>query len=797
MTTKADTLTYLASHLEYGVIDSFFVFTVRDWLRDKKPIVDNIVANCEEYRYVVIRSSTVNEDQPASTFAGYFHSELDVPSCDRHEIEDAVERVTSSYSKNGRSMNLDDQIIVQGQVEDIIVSGVLLNYDIRLHSPYYLINYDSSTGATNAVTSGAVGQAVRIARWLDISMIPEMWHGLLLAAEEIELFYPGYVVDIEFGITPDEKVHIFQVRTIGNTPDDLQSTRFLGPDDIAKLRDQIDHQLRQIEQGLPGCSSVLADMSDWNPAEIIGSRPSPLSLSLYQYLVTESAWNTARISMGYSDVSPHPLMVTIGDKPYIDLRVSFNSLTPAFITGELRSELINSYLQKIRRQPELQDKVEFEIVLTCYDVTFPKRVQELLPSLSREHYLWLSSGLAAFTNRLLESAELFLRKDRQSIQMLDERRAVLANAFDQDTPLELRIHRIGALLQDCRDFGVVPFARQARMAFVGLTLLRSFAREGALSWREIDEFLSTIDTVAKSLTLDHHALSRGFLTLEDFLSRYGHLRPGTYDITAPRYLDSPDLFTQVNDDYLATPGEKPTFKLEDSASTALNQLLREHGLGTSATQLLSTIRQAIENREDSKFEFTKSLSQVLEDIAKVGKEIGLSREEMQYLDIDMLLQQGQFQELSGSRNILEAWRAAIQERQTAKLEYRKIALPPIISASDDILIAPYYESAPNFVTRKRVEGEAIYLSRMGTRELEIAGKIVMLESADPGYDWLFTRRIQGLVTQYGGAASHMAIRCAELEVPAAIGCGELLFNQLKAGHRIILDADAEIVSSIA
>lgn len=32
------------------------------------------------------------------------------------------------------------------------------------------------------------------------------------------------------------------------------------------------------------------------------------------------------------------------------------------------------------------------------------------------------------------------------------------------------------------------------------------------------------------------------------------------------------------------------------------------------------------------------------------------------------------------------------------------------------------------------------------------------------------------MTRYGGAASHMAIRCAEFELPAAIGCGEKIFN---------------------
>jgi phosphoenolpyruvate-protein kinase (PTS system EI component) len=63
----------------------------------------------------------------------------------------------------------------------------------------------------------------------------------------------------------------------------------------------------------------------------------------------------------------------------------------------------------------------------------------------------------------------------------------------------------------------------------------------------------------------------------------------------------------------------------------------------------------------------------------------------------------------------------------------------------------------------------------------------MIENADPGYDWLFGKAIAGLVTKYGGAASHMAIRCAEFGLPAAIGCGEQIFNELLNSNSILLD----------
>ena len=66
------------------------------------------------------------------------------------------------------------------------------------------------------------------------------------------------------------------------------------------------------------------------------------------------------------------------------------------------------------------------------------------------------------------------------------------------------------------------------------------------------------------------------------------------------------------------------------------------------------------------------------------------------------------------------------------------------------------------------------------------GKIVLIENADPGYV-IFSYNIKGLVTKYGGVASHMAIRCAEFDIPAAIGCGVLKFDKLKNSKRILLD----------
>ena len=66
-------------------------------------------------------------------------------------------------------------------------------------------------------------------------------------------------------------------------------------------------------------------------------------------------------------------------------------------------------------------------------------------------------------------------------------------------------------------------------------------------------------------------------------------------------------------------------------------------------------------------------------------------------------------------------------------------------------------------------------------------KIICIENADPGYDFLFSKNIKGLVTKYGGQNSHMAIRCAELNIPALIGVGDQMFQKIINSEYIKID----------
>ena len=79
---------------------------------------------------------------------------------------------------------------------------------------------------------------------------------------------------------------------------------------------------------------------------------------------------------------------------------------------------------------------------------------------------------------------------------------------------------------------------------------------------------------------------------------------------------------------------------------------------------------------------------------------------------------------------------------------------------------------------------------------KLAGNIVFMPNADPGFDWIFLQPISGLVTTWGGANSHMAIRAAELEIPAVIGAGEVLYEKWSKAKIINLDCARHFVEVI-
>ena len=101
-------------------------------------------------------------------------------------------------------------------------------------------------------------------------------------------------------------------------------------------------------------------MPDWNPAEVIGARPRPLALSLYKELITDGVWAYQRSNYGYRNLRSFPLLLSFLGLPYIDVRVSFNSFIPSKLDSELANKLVNYYIEKLKKNKKMHDKVEVD-----------------------------------------------------------------------------------------------------------------------------------------------------------------------------------------------------------------------------------------------------------------------------------------------------------------------------------------------------------------------------------------------------------------------------------------------------
>jgi len=139
--------------------------------------------------------------------------------------------------------------------------------------------------------------------------------------------------------------------------------------------------------------------------------------------------------------------------------------------------------------------------------------------------------------------------------------------------------------------------------------------------------------------------------------------------------------------------------------------------------------------------------------------------------------------------IKNKWRMKIEKNKKIKKINEFLVLPPIIYDQRDFEIINYNLSEPNFITTQKISKEIQKISNLNNKNKDISEKIIVIENADPGYDWIFTKKPAGLITKYGGIASHMAIRCTELGLPAAIGIGEIIYEKIDDAKKILLDCD--------
>ncbi len=764
--TKALTLEVINKHFN-NLVPKFIFFEKKSFLTNKNFYINKIYKTFKND--IIIRSSAINEDSKKESKAGYYESYV-LRRNDFHDLEKKILELIKKFKNN------KDQILIQNYISKPDIAGVIFTKDKSTNSHYYDISYDFSK-KSNLITSGKFNPSLKsLILYKNTQHIPSKFKKLIQIINKFEKLFANDRLDIEFCIKK-QKIFVLQCRPLLGSKKKVNNKKL--NDVIVNLEKKF-KKINKVNETLLGNKTALSNMSDWNPAEIIGKKPSKLAFSLYSELITNSIWSKQRKNYGYKDVHPNKLMLNFAGSPYIDLRVDLNSFLPKDLNKNISKKLINHFINKIKNNPELHDKIEFELISTCYDFNISNRH---LPLNKSEKKIYFSS-LKKLTNNILNPKNNIIDKELVKIEMLK-------NKIEKISKSNLsHIQKIYYLIDDCKKYGTLSFAGIARCAFISKSILDSLKEIKLLKDKDIDNFYLSINTISKSLNHEFY-LSQKKNSYKKFLIKYGHLRPSTYSISTMNYKDN---YKNYFSNKILKKQIKyiNNFNFNNYQISNINKIFKKNGLKINFNQFLKFAKQSIENREYSKLIFTKSIDEIFENLNKLAKEINIDPKIIEHLDIDIIIKSFHDLEQEKLKKIILR---NIKINQKSYNFSQNILLPDVIYDNKNFSSYYNFDCKENYITKKTKIGEIIELKKLNNFK-KINKKIVLIENADPGFDFLFSYNIDGLITKYGGSNSHMAIRCMELGLPAIIGVGDKTYENFSNSKKVFIDCNNKNYSII-
>jgi len=760
--TKANSLKIINT-FNKKLVPKFIYFKKQNFTNNKSKVVEKIKS--EFNSDIIIRSSAKNEDSHLSSNAGHYDSFIV-----RKKNFCEIEKIISSLIKKFKNKN--DEILVQKFIDKPDITGVLFTKDKDTNSNYYNLSYDKSK-KTYLITSGINNPTIKsVTIYKHTKLLPKKFKKLIQTSLDFEKLFKNDRLDIEF-IIKKNRLYILQCRPL------LGIKKKVNSETLEKVKINLIKKFKKINiknETLAGKKTILSNMSDWNPAEIIGKKPSNLSLSLYSELITNSIWAKQRYNYGYKDVRPNKLMLNIAGSPYIDLRVDFNSFLPSKLNKEISEKIINYQINQINKKPYLHDKVEFEVVNTCYDFNLEERINKI-PITQSEKKIY-TKELFELTNNILNPKNKFFKNEIIKIDNLKKRIDLIKKSNLS------HIQKIHYFINDCKNLGTLPFAGIARCAFISKSILDSLVYRKLLSKNDLEKFYLSINTVSKDINSEFKKAKKS-KNFSEFINNYGHLRPSTYSIIEKNYKDNLFGYFSKTESVQNNNERKNKFILDKKKSLKINNLFKEKKISVNFNQFLKFAKLSIENREYLKLIFSKSINEIFSCLKDLAKEININYQEFQHLDIDLILKA--FHNLE-QENLKKTILRNININKKSASFSKYILLPDVINNVTNFEIFHDLDCKENYITNKSIVGEIFELNK--SKKLKnTKDKIILIENADPGFDFIFSYKLKALVTKYGGSNSHMAIRCMELGLPAIIGVGDKIYNQLSKSKKVFIDCN--------
>ena len=276
-----------------------------------------------------------------------------------------------------------------------------------------------------------------------------------------------------------------------------------------------------------------------------------------------------------------------------------------------------------------------------------------------------------------------------------------------------------------------------------------------------------------------------------FFKEFGHLRPMTYSITSQNYQEGFKNYFNIKNLELK---KTKRFQISKKKKDKINKIFRENRIKCNANNFFKFAKNAIFYREYSKLVFSRSIDLVFKELIKLGSKIDIKRNDLEYISIKDMLNYYNNLDVYKLKKIMK------QNIRQNKLQYeitKKLEIPDFIRSKNDFYEFEKSTVKPNYVQSKEITGKIIEISNVKNfNKQDLKNKIILLDSADPGYDFIFSFKILGLITKYGGANSHMSIRCIDEGITAAIGVGDLLYLSLNNAKTVNINPKQKTINII-
>ena len=748
-----------------ALIPKLIIIEANDFNKKKDKIVYQIINYFNKKDLLIVRSSSLEEDKNTKSNAGKFESVINIPN-KKKELEYAITRVFNSYKKKKKNSIL----FIQEMISDCDFSGVITTCNLSNQAPYYVINYFDGKDTT-ATTSGKSNTKNYFQFKYNSEIGDKKFKKVIKLAKELEKTFKNNYLDIEFGVKK-EKIFLFQVRPIA-IKNKIIFNKKKFENSLFKLKNKI-IKLKKRNHNLFGKTSYFGVMPDWNPAEMIGTKPKALALSLYQELITDFILAKNREKYGFSDLTSNHLMSSFLGTPYIDIRVDFNSWLPKNLNINTKEKLLNYYLNIFKNNNTFHDKVEFKILFTCFNAETDKKLKNINKKiLNDSEKIELKKELKKITVNSISKID----DDIKKIEILKKKQEYVHKSKIYS------IDKIYWFIEDCKRFGTEPFAGLARSGFIAVELLNSMLSKGIIQKNEKELFFQNLKSITSEILKDK------ILSKKEFCRKYGHLRPSTYDISSKNYKENYySLFKENRTNKIKNTKIKK-FILSKKSKKKVLKFIQSLDKNISLKKFMDFLSKGIQFRELSKFIFTKSIDLIFNEIKYLSKRNKINFSNLSHLNIKIIKEL--YYNLN-NENVKDFLETNIK-KNTIDFEFNKyVELPQIIIKPNDVFYFTEKIGKPNFFGNKIVEKDVYFLEKNNFKVLD--NKIICIKGADPGYDFIFDHQIAGLITEYGGANSHMSIRCSELNIPAAIGVGSISFNKIIKSKKVNLDPIAKKIN---